>query len=427
MKVNHLIIAGISLIAIVILSWMFLGNTTNDDTNILITPTVGPFEVIVTTTGELKAKNSTEIRGPDAGKLREARVYNIPISDLVDEGTQVKEGDFVAQLDASELNTKISESKLEKDKAEHQYTQAKLDSALTLSEKRNNIANLSFAMDEKLAEMEQSIYEAPATKQMVKLAYEKAKREYKQAQENYSKQVAQSVAKVKEVEADLIKQQRLLENLTSVLSEFRVKAPADGMVIYAREWDGKKKNIGSSISWWDPVVAILPDLSYMESITYANEIDIQKIAEGQKVKISLDAMPDKNLTGEVKKVANVGEQRPNSDSKVFEVIIEVNESDTTLLPSMTTSNEIRVSSKDSTMFIPLECLHAQDSISYVFHRGRGRLKKKEVKVGMMNENHAEIIAGLDQEDDVYLSLPASKDTSGIEFIRLNSPKEVANR
>ena len=78
----------------------------------------------------------------------------------------------------------------------------------------------------------------------------------------------------------------------------------------------------------------------MISTTYVNEVDIRKVAKGQHVNIGLDAFPDKKLSGEVISVANVGEQRPNSDAKVFEVKVVIAESDTTLRPAMSTANEI---------------------------------------------------------------------------------------
>ena len=71
------------------------------------------------------------------------------------------------------------------------------------------------------------------------------------------------------------------------------------MVIYIREWSGKKKGVGSQWSPWDLTVATLPDLTQMESDTYINEVDVRKIAVGQKVQISLDADPSKKLEGTV--------------------------------------------------------------------------------------------------------------------------------
>ena len=71
--------------------------------------------------------------------------------------------------------------------------------------------------------------------------------------------------------------------ITQILDKFTIKAPANGMVIYAREWNGSRKVVGSTISAWDPVVATLPDLRTMESVTFVNEIDIQKVRAGQVV------------------------------------------------------------------------------------------------------------------------------------------------
>ena len=393
----------------------------SEEKDILVSPKQGKFEVEVTATGELQAKNSVNIYGPQ--KAAEARIYQIKISDMVAEGTRVTKGDYVARLDDSDLRSKIADETLALQQAESKYLQEKLDTALQLSEARNKMVNLKFAMEEKLAEMEQSVYEAPATRQKVKLEYEKAKREYEQETSNYQKRIAQSVAKVKDAESELIKQKRKYQELLDLRGDFVVKAPEDGMVIYHRHWNGKKIAAGSMWERWNPVIATLPDLSTMESITYINEIDIQKVRKGQEAMIQLDAMADKFLTGKVTSVANIGEQRPNSDSKVFEVHIEIIESDTTLRPAMTTSNQILVESKTDAIFIPLECLHAQDSLSYVFKMTGNRLVRQEIVPGLMNENDVEVLAGLEMEDQVYLSLPG--DTTGLEFNRLEGKSQLA--
>ena len=128
---------------------------------------------------------------------------------------------------------------------------------------------------------------------------------------------------MQEVSANLRKEQKYLVALSNVMQEFTIIAPEDGMLIYRKGWDGKPMKEGSTISSWDPVVATLPDLSIMISKTYINEVDVRKIKNGQAVELGLDAFPDKQLTGKVIKVANVGEQRPNSDAKVFQVNIQI--------------------------------------------------------------------------------------------------------
>ncbi|HTY60280.1 MAG TPA: HlyD family efflux transporter periplasmic adaptor subunit, partial [Bacteroidota bacterium] len=160
------------------------------------------------------------------------------------------------------------------------------------------------------------------------------------------------------------------------------------------------------INAWDPTVATLPDLREMESITYVSELDIQKIAAGQKVTLGLDADPGKKLTGVVVAVANIGEQRPNSDSKVFEVRIRVNESDSTLRPAMTTANEILVAKQDSVLSVPLECVHTEGGVTFVYRKDGGSVVKQEVKTGMINENATVILEGVTDRDLLLLTTPA---------------------
>ena len=130
---------------------------------------------------------------------------------------------------------------------------------------------------------------------------------------------------MREVGADLQRQRNLLTIIQETLTGFTVRAPAPGMVIYVKEWNGKKRTAGSQVGAWDPTVATLPDLSGMESVTYVNEIDVRKVAVGQPVVITLDADPSKKLVGKVTAVANVGEQRPNADAKVFEVKVTLDQ------------------------------------------------------------------------------------------------------
>ncbi len=401
------ILIGVALGLILIIPALFLfpSSQPEADSSIIVPVKRGRFVVSVTTTGELQAKKSIEIKGPEMA--RAANIWQMKVSNLVPEGTVVKAGSFVAELDRSEIAQKLKDSELSVQKFQSQFEQAVLDSALELSKARDEIVNLRYTTEEKRIAKEQALYEAPAMKRQAEIDSERAQKAFEQARKNYKTKQKQSVAKIKAVEADLMKEKSRMEIMARTLMEFTIKAPADGMVIYAREWNGRKKVVGSTINAWDPTVATLPDLSIMESITYINEVDIQKLAVGQKVELKLDADPNKRLSGKVTQVANIGEQRPNADSKVFEVKILVNESDTTLRPAMTTSNTIIVSTLDSVLSVPLEAVQTEAGRSFVYRNSGGNLTRQEVVLGMMNENNVIIERGLTENDLVYLSQPES--------------------
>ncbi|HKK24028.1 MAG TPA: efflux RND transporter periplasmic adaptor subunit [Gracilimonas sp.] len=404
----------ISAVALLLFSWMLLGGEGEDSVVLTTTPKTGEFVVDVTTTGELRAKNSVEIRGPQGG--RDVRLFNLTIQRLIPEGTIVEKGDFVAELDRSEITGRLQDAMLELQQAQSQVTQVSLDSTLTLSQARDNLINLEYAVEERQIALDQSKYESPAVQRQAEIDLDKARRQLEQEKKNYVTKVKQAEAQMSEVEADLQEEQNEVDKIRALMQEFTVQAPANGMIIYRRMGNGSKVSEGSEISAWNPTVAELPDFSVMESVTYVNEVDVQKVTAGQSVDMGLDAIQNKSLSGTVTSVANIGEQRSGSNSKVYEVVIEITETDSTLRPAMTTSNRIIVEELDEVMFVPLETIHVQDSTSFVFRQSGLSAVMQEVDLGLMNENEVVVHRGLTMDDVVYLSVP--EDTAGIDRVYL---------
>ena len=416
MKKQIYIAIGI-VIVIIIFLWYFVGSDTKTSETIKVEVKSGEFKIAVTTTGELEAKSSEEIYGPS--NLRNVRIWQVKIDDMVPDGTVVDSGDFVATLDRTELANKLKDEELEIEQLETQYTKTRLDTSLELRSLRDELINLEYALEEKKIELEQSKFEPPATIRQVEIELERAERNFDQAIKNYRLKYEKAEANMQEVSAKLAKAQRHYDEMAEVLSQFTVYAPKSGMVIYKRGWDGKKQGVGSQVSTWDNVVATLPDLTKMISKTYVNEIDISKIKVNQEVDIGIDAFPEKKFTGVVTEVANIGEQMKNTNAKVFEVLIEVHQFDSVMRPAMTTKNIIITDVIKQALFVPIECVHTQDSISYVVSGSH----RQQVVVGKSNENEIIIKEGLKEGDDVYLLPPEGFD----EFRLIALDKDVLAR
>jgi multidrug efflux pump subunit AcrA (membrane-fusion protein) len=382
-------------------SWYYFSK--GDKQGLTVTSKVkfGDFSINVTTSGELEAKNSENILGPSG--LREVRIWQVQISDLIAEGSIVDSGQYVATLDRTEITNRMKDLESELEKLESQFIKTKLDTSMDMRAAREELINLKYALEERQITVDQSIYEPPATQRQAKIDLEKSQRAYEQAEKNYKLRTAKNDANMQEVFASYSQAQRRLEQIRDVLKGFTVIAPKAGMVIYKRNWDGSKIGVGATMSSWDNVVATLPNLTEMISKTFVNEIDISKVKTGQKVQIGVDAFPEKQYTGEVTEVANIGEQMRNSNAKVFEVVIRVNEFDSILRPAMTTKNIINTSIIPEVLFLPIECIHTADSVSFVY-KVSGQ-SKQQIKTGASNENQIIITEGLEEGDEVYLSPP----------------------
>ncbi len=408
------IILPILLLLLVGAGYYYYNGQSQKDTTADLKTTIkkGEFKIHVTATGELQAKRSEKIRGPQG--MRAAGIWNTTISDLVTEGTVVKKGDYVATLDRTELENKIKDAGSELEKIETQLEQAKIDTAIDLRGARDELINLRFARQEKVLQVEQSKYEPQMVIQQAQIDLERTDRDYSQLTNKYSLKQEQAEAKISEINALLKQNQNKLDLYMKLMEDFIVKAPKDGMVIYARSWNGKK-GPGSQVSSWNPTVAELPDLSDMVSKTYVNEVDISKVKKGQDVEIKVDAFPNRAYTGSVIKVANIGEQLKNYDAKVFEVTVQVNAVDSILRPAMTTANEILTNIYDDVLFVPIEALH-NDSFSYVIKTDVGKVVKQEVITGSSNDNEILIEHGIKEGDEIYLTKPSDADDFPIVLI-----------
>ena len=417
-----LIITGIVAVVIIIIMIVFGKLTSKKDTAIVYTEVKqGPFEITVTNSGELEAEKSVDIFGPQiqqsnsqnrGGGGREGggdhmRLQSFKIQDIVPEGTIVKEGDYIAQLDRTEYENTLKTALENLNTLQSNLEMAILDTAVTLTNLRDAIKNQIITVEEAGITLEQSKYEPPATIRQAEINLDKQQRALEQRIKNYNLRKARALTNIKTNKRQLADGQALVDNLQDFLAQFTIKAPSQGMVIYKEEFNGSKRKSGSQVNPFDRVIATLPDLTSMISKTYVSEIEVNRIKSGQEVIMTIDAMPGKSWTGVVTSVANIGEILGNSDAKMFEVLVKVNGINTELRPAMTTYNKIIIKSYENVVYIPTECVHAgTDGIAFVYKKNKTR---QIVLLGEMNEKNTIVKQGLEAGTSLYLIAPDEAD------------------
>lgn len=374
----------------------------NSDNNTFIAKK-DTFKVLIKTTGELQAENYTKIVAPSG--LQKINLYNIKIIDIVPEGTVVDSGDYVATLDISEINSKLNDVESDLSKFENEYKQTKIDTAISQGNSRVNLIDLKTETEEKQISLKQSEYETPATQRQLELDYKKSKRKYEREIINFKLRTEQENNKVKIAFEKLRKQKMRRDEIIEIKNKFIIKAPSKGMVIYKKNRDGSKKKIESTISPWNPIVALLPDLTKMICKTYINEIDINKVTPNQKAIIKVDAFPDKKYLGKILSVANIGENIQGSSIKAFEVLIKLLDVDSLLKPAMTTSNTIISKKINNVISIPIDAIFYNNKIKYVYKKTKNKIIKTKIKTGIANEDFIIVEKGIEEGDKILLYEP----------------------
>lgn len=425
-----IIITGLIVVLTSIALTLFVRLTSGKGTEVANITEVkkGSFEIAVSNTGELIPETSIDIKGPNIVQNMNFRVAPIRITDMVQEGTIVKKGGYIASLDRSNFNNTFKDESDILKTALNNLEMKLLDSAVTLSTLRDDIKNQFFSVDEAKITVDQSKYEPPATQRQAVLELEKAKRYLDWKQRLYYLRYAQAVSEIKSFKRTYESQRRKVTDLGNVLASFTVIAPSDGMVIYARDRMGVKIKTGSYMNPFNPIIASLPDMSGMISKVYVSEIEVSKIKKGQPVQITVDAFQTKKYTGQVSAIANIGEQLSNSDAKVFEVLVKLDGTDPTLRPSMTTSNKVITKLFDNVVFVPIESVQAgEDSIPYVYTTHGTR---QVVVLGESNDKNIIIEQGLAAGTSVWLSTPEDQSKfslAGNELIQVIRDRAKARK
>ena len=422
---KKIIFTSVILILLSAAAFIIFSGTSNKKVYIASSVQRGPFEVLVYSSGQLEAQSSENIVVPEILRNRNVRIYEIKITDLIEEGTVVDSGDYVASLDHKTVEEVLVNAQEDLEQALNNFDDAKMDSNLTLSNYRDIIVNAKEEVEEMQIILDESVYESPAVIRKAEMDLEKAKRKLKQETSAYVLRERQAVSKVERSYMELKLRQERVDLLLQVYNPLKIKAPKSGMVIYGRDRTREKIKVGSTVSPWMPIIATLPDLSSMHSLTYVNEIDISKVKTNQKVSIGIDALPEKVLDGEVISVANIGQPMPKSDAKVFEVKIKVKGDVSDLKPAMTTSNIIQTDLFKDTLFIASETVFKNDSLQYVFLDLNGVISKQIVDLGEENENFVLIRKGLNENDKILFSPPENEED--LAFQGMDIYKEIKER
>jgi len=416
MSKKKIIWAVIAFVLLLVLYFSFRKNET-DFSQITTGVKRGTFTAFVFSSGQLESEKSESINIPEKLRDRNLRIYELTITHLVEEGTLVDSGDYVATLDHTAVEEQIKLAQDEMDKLLTEYEDAKIDSNLNLSNQRDVIVNAHLDLAEKKIIMEESVYESPSIQKKASMDLDKAKRKLEQEQKAY---VLKKKQEINRVDRRYINYRQILERteeLQKLFNSLEITAPKAGILTYFKFPWGEIIKTGSKVGPYNSVIATIPEMTNLISRTYINEIDISKVKVGQTVKIGIDAFPEKQLSGQVISVANIGQAMPNSDAKVFEVKIKIFGKDKDLKPAMTTSNAIEAGTFADTLMVVTDAVFENDSMKYVF-LGKEHPVKKIVWLGDENENNVIVRKGLKEGDFVWLTEPENAEDIKFEGMEI---------
>lgn len=361
----------------------------------------GEFKIDLTETGELNATNSVNITSPSISW----QFGMLKINQIVEDGTEVNQGDTVALFDPSEVfkvkidataEMEIAMAELDKLRAEQSLKVEELEANLKINQINFEIAKI---------ELDQAKHESEVTKKEIQLNLDKTEIDLKKARVEIDNQ--KKIHHEEEVQAQLkIKQLRAkVDAADKTIAKLTVVSPGKGIAIIGKNWStGTKWQVGDQ-PWSGTPLIHLPDLTEYKVDVDINEVDVAKMKVGQKAEIRLDAFTDEIYTGEVKSVATLAKfkDKENSKIKVFPTTIILDKASEDLLPGMTVSSRIIIDKIPDVLYIPIEAIYKNGAEDYVYAKSGNGFKQIKVKTGLVNTDYVIIEDGLKEGDVIALN------------------------
>lgn len=379
---KYLIIGGaVVIVAVAISLFSFGGVSANIPTTEVLK---GDFVVTLSENGRLDAKRSMTVSAP---RIR----GNLQIVKLEKEGKTVEEGDFLAQFDPTEQQTKLRDAE-----AELRIAQANLERANAQLEM--DLKQLELDLKKAERAFSESRSEAPLIKKEAEMSLDLAKLTYEQ-----KKQILK--ADIQKMQVELDKAQDKKEQATRDLEKMTLTAPIPGLVVYLEIWKGgtmSKVQEGDS-PWGGQGLINLPDLSTMIVETTVSEVDVSKIELGQQVDITLDAIPGPVFSGTVSDIGTLAHRKERgSEINVFDVEVLIDSSDERLKPGMSAKVDIIINEFEDVLSVPIEAVFERDDTTIVYSKNGDKIP---VTLGERNDMSVIIAEGLDEGEEISLLDP----------------------
>lgn len=307
----------------------------------------------------------------------------------------------------------ISQTELEADRLTHKRAQLNYELAVASLELLQE-----YTSKRKLAELESDVEQMQMALERVKL--------------QANADIVQAEADLKAKETELSQQRSKFEKTKLQLAKTKIEAPRDGLVVYATSVQGGGRHRrtepleeGQAVRERQELI-YLPSAESMMAEVQIHESSLEKVSLGQRVRVTVDALPDQTYTGRVAKIAPLPDAQSawlNPDLKVYPTQIHLDGSHPELRTGMNCQAEIIVEQHADALYVPVQAVLRIGAEPTVYLRERDGFEPRPVEIGLDNNSMVHVLAGLEPGQEVLLTPPLEAKAEAAEVEVAAAPIE----
>jgi RND family efflux transporter MFP subunit len=399
----------------------------------------GPFDHVVLEQGEIESSSNNEVKCEVKGRGGSGT----PILSVVPEGTLVKKGDVLCQLDSSALEQEAKNQRIVVSNAESAVISAEagvnkaiiarqeyLDGTF-LTERKTILSEIAVAQQTlRKAELSLESAERLAAKGTLKplqieaeqFAVQNAKNTLESAEGRlkvldeltkakmlvqFDADIETTRAKLESDKSTLSEEKEKLQEIQAQITACKIVAPADGQVVYANKFSGRGGGEfiveAGALVREQQTIFLLPDPTRMQVKAKINESRISLIRDGMPVKIRVNAV-ENELLGRVVKVNKYAEPGNwwGSNVKEYATFIQIINPPETIRTGMTAEVRIFVEQIEDAIQLPVHAVYETKRHHFVLVQEGNGYATREIEIGATNDKFVTVKSGVKADESVVL-------------------------
>jgi RND family efflux transporter MFP subunit len=357
--------------------------------------------------GEIRPVRSVVLTAPSTGS-------DLQIVDLATNGAKVAAGDVVVTFDPTvqqrTLETKQSELK-----------QAESEIERTEAEQRRRVASAQSELEEAKKALARARLELQGNELRARIEAE-----------NFVIAVSNAEAHVRELEAKIdgermaaqadvvIARQKRdkalfdVRDTERIVGSLEVRAPIAGSISLLPNFRAGGPGMRSAPefkrgdrAWFGAAIAELPDLSAIQMTARVDEADRGRVKAGSGVRVRVDAVPDRELTGTLKDISVVAKPDFTTWPPVrnFDVVVALSDADARLRSGMSASARVELDRLPGVLVVPTGAVFQRGAATIVYVVARGTVESRPVTVLRRGRDQIAIASGVSEGERVTLKEP----------------------
>lgn len=211
------------------------------------------------------------------------------------------------------------------------------------------------------------------------------------------------------------------KKFTDQLEACTIKAPREGMVVYAnsseRFWG---PNMGPLVAGRQVMngecLMFLPDTSKMMASVKVHETLADKVKKGQRATVKVDGAGGRTFEGVIESIGTLAESNnwrdPNLKEYTVKIAIQTGDEATTLKPSGRCEARLFLDHVENATTVPVQAVFTEGNVRFVYlPEGNGKFRRHAVKLGRRSDTMAEIVKGLETGTTVLVREPQPGEVS----------------